>query len=110
MRRTKLFPGHVGNQQVRGFVAGAEGVVAVADVLRAAVPGIAEIEYRVYRAGRVAPSNLARVDPLRGIDRIRIGEDQVGNRCGGLNAVGCDGAGGRDLVELPAIAVARAAI
>src|SRR5689334_2793052 len=110
MRRPKLAPGYVGNQQMRGFVASAKGVVAVADVLRAAVPEIAEIEYRVYRAGRVASSYLARVDALGCIGRIWIGEDRIGNRCGCLNAVGCDGASGRDLVVLANIAVSRAAI
>src|SRR6185437_34739 len=69
----------------------AEGVHAVADVLRAAIPEIAEVEYRIHHAGGIASSRPARFNALAGIGRIGIREHRINDQVVLLNAAGVSG-------------------
>ena len=71
---------------MRIFVASSKRVVAVADVLRAAIPEITEVEDRIDNAGSVAPRDLASVDRGARGRRIGIRENGVRNRSCFFNA------------------------
>src|SRR5205807_9856811 len=64
----------------------AKGVGAVADVLRAPIPEIAEIEYRIYHAGCIAAGDLAGINEVARIGRIGIREHRVRSCTGCFNA------------------------
>src|SRR6185437_5617674 len=85
--RSKI-AGSIHHQESRAIVACAEGVHAVADVLRAAIPEIAEVEYRIHHAGGVAAAGPARLNALAGIGRVRIREHRINDQIVLLNAAG----------------------
>ena len=65
------------HQQVILLVAGAERICAVAYVLRAAIPEIAEVEHCVHRTGCIAAGYLASIDSLVG--SISLGKEETGS-------------------------------